>query len=156
MTMLPKFYCPTCKKFKHKWEVKIKDDTRIGWYECKWCHKNVKFSRDAIENILNKQSQLSEMESTEKDIYVYVVTLLDKGEEPNVVVFTKYKDAEKAVNMAQDAYDECYLNKVLVFNNPIFRKVDGFYSNENVPFIRTSPKHINEYERWKPDRGEWG
>lgn len=137
MTMLPKFYCPTCKKFKNRWEVILTNST-MNWYECKWCHENVKFSKDAIENMLNKQSQLSEMESADKKLYVYVVTLLDKGKEPNVIAFTKYKDAEKAVNMAQNAYDECYLNKVLVFNIPIFREVDGFYSDENMPFIRTS------------------
>ena len=52
MTMLPKFYCPTCKKFKHRWEVRIKDDTRMYWYECKWCHEQVVETVYVVENVL--------------------------------------------------------------------------------------------------------
>lgn len=52
MTMLPRFYCTTCRKFKHRWEVNRKDDTRCYWYICKWCHKPVDESVDVIEAVL--------------------------------------------------------------------------------------------------------
>lgn len=53
MTMLPRFYCTTCKKFKHRWEVRCKDNTRSYWYVCKWCHNPVDSTVDIIECVLS-------------------------------------------------------------------------------------------------------
>lgn len=53
MTMLPRFYCETCKSFKHRWEVKREDNCRFYWYTCKWCHKQVTETVYAIESMLS-------------------------------------------------------------------------------------------------------
>lgn len=53
MLMLPKFYCTNCRRFKRRWEVNIKDNTRSYWYECKWCHKPVYYTTDVVENIID-------------------------------------------------------------------------------------------------------
>lgn len=52
MTLLPRFYCNTCQKFKHRWEVKREDDTRVYWYTCKWCHKPVSETTYAVQSAL--------------------------------------------------------------------------------------------------------
>ena len=49
-----RYYCPTCKQVKKRFEVKLVNDTRFYWYECKWCHNPVKTIWKAIEDMLNK------------------------------------------------------------------------------------------------------
>lgn len=57
MTLLPRFYCDTCKKFKHRWEVKREDNTRVYWYTCKWCHEPVSETTYAIQCALGAALQ---------------------------------------------------------------------------------------------------
>ncbi len=57
--MIKKFYCPTCQKLKRRYEVKIQDDTRTWWYECKWCHEPVEFTNDVLEEYLSKNNKES-------------------------------------------------------------------------------------------------
>lgn len=58
--MLPKYYCPECGKLKNRFQVKYRDDTRSYWYECKWCHKVVIPTRNAIEQVLGLHNNLLE------------------------------------------------------------------------------------------------
>lgn len=62
--ILPKFYCPTCKKLKHVWEVKKQDDFRCYWYECRWCHKQVTYTKDVVEDIINVHERLNEIRNS--------------------------------------------------------------------------------------------
>lgn len=49
---MKKFYCPTCKKFKRRIDVKKVDDCRCYWYTCRWCHQDVKYSESVLEELL--------------------------------------------------------------------------------------------------------
>ena len=51
--MIPRFYCEYCGKFKNRFQVKRKDDTRVYWYECKWCHNHVNYTRNILEKYLS-------------------------------------------------------------------------------------------------------
>ena len=50
---MKRFYCQTCKRFKRRYEVKSE---MVGyqtyWFFCKWCHKSVMYSEDALEKTL--------------------------------------------------------------------------------------------------------
>lgn len=48
---MKKFYCPTCKEFKYRWQLKGTNDTRVGFYICRWCHNSNIYS---TESVLNK------------------------------------------------------------------------------------------------------
>jgi hypothetical protein len=53
--ILKKYYCPHCNEFKNRFQLKSK---MIGietyWFDCKWCHKSVRYTSDVILEILDK------------------------------------------------------------------------------------------------------
>lgn len=52
---MKKYYCPTCKKFKHRWELKLEDDTRVAFLTCRYCHKsNIYTTEDVMTKLVNK------------------------------------------------------------------------------------------------------
>ena len=51
---MKKLYCPTCHKFKNRFQVKkvlVRYDT--CWFECRWCHNLV----ETTENIFIKMEE---------------------------------------------------------------------------------------------------
>lgn len=55
MIILKKFYCPTCKELKSRLEVKKEDDTRCYYYVCEWCHKQVMYTENKLNEIFRKE-----------------------------------------------------------------------------------------------------
>lgn len=52
---MKKYYCPTCKKFKHRWQLKKVDDTRVAFYECRCCHNhNVYKTEDVVDMLIDR------------------------------------------------------------------------------------------------------
>jgi len=52
---LKKYYCPTCKKFKSRLQLKRKDDTRVIYFTCRWCHNsNIYTTEDILHKLINK------------------------------------------------------------------------------------------------------
>lgn len=52
---MKKYYCPTCKKFKSRWQIQRTDDTRTVFFTCKWCHNsNIYTTEDVINKVINK------------------------------------------------------------------------------------------------------
>ena len=52
---MKKYYCPTCKKFKNRWQVQRTDDTRTVFLSCKWCHhSNIYKTEDVINKLIDK------------------------------------------------------------------------------------------------------
>lgn len=50
--ILSKFYCISCGQFKNRLQVKKRDDTRSYWYDCKWCHNQVSYTKDLMAKTL--------------------------------------------------------------------------------------------------------
>ena len=49
---MKKYYCPVCNKLKSRWQVKLKDDTRSFFYECRYCHsERIYLVEDILEII---------------------------------------------------------------------------------------------------------
>lgn len=49
------YYCPTCRRFKSRWQLKKENDTRVEYYTCKWCHNsNIYLTEDIIEKLIDK------------------------------------------------------------------------------------------------------
>lgn len=52
---MKKYYCPTCKRFKNRWQLKKEDDTRVYYFTCKWCHNsNIYLTEDILEKLIDK------------------------------------------------------------------------------------------------------
>lgn len=52
---MKRYYCPTCKEFKHRRQLKLVDDTRTAFYECKWCHNhNIYKAEDIMNKLIDK------------------------------------------------------------------------------------------------------
>jgi hypothetical protein len=63
---MKKYYCPKCKKFKNRFQLKLKDDTRSYWLECRWCHEQVKLTEEVLlEVIMNVEGDNNEQEANE-------------------------------------------------------------------------------------------
>lgn len=51
---MKKYYCPTCKKFKSRWQLKKEDDFRISYYTCRWCHNsNIYTTEQVMEKLID-------------------------------------------------------------------------------------------------------
>lgn len=51
---MKKYYCPTCKKFKNRMQLKKVDDTRVAFYECRYCHShNIYTTEDVINKLIS-------------------------------------------------------------------------------------------------------
>lgn len=51
---MKRYYCPTCKKFKYRWQLKRGNDTRVMFYTCRWCHNsNIYRTEDVINKLIN-------------------------------------------------------------------------------------------------------
>ena len=51
--MIPRFFCPTCKKFKNRLQVSRRTDyVRFYWYECRWCHNVVQDTKELLQEML--------------------------------------------------------------------------------------------------------
>lgn len=51
---MKKYYCPTCKKFKSRWQLKREDDTRVAFYTCRWCHNsNIYTTEHVMEKLID-------------------------------------------------------------------------------------------------------
>lgn len=51
---MKKYYCPTCGEFKHRWQLKKVDDTRVAFYECRYCHNsNIYTTEDVMNKLIN-------------------------------------------------------------------------------------------------------
>ena len=48
---MKKYYCPNCKKFKSRLQLKREDDTRVAYFTCRWCHNSNIYT---TENVLHK------------------------------------------------------------------------------------------------------
>ena len=52
---MKKYYCPTCKRFKHRWQLKMQDDTRVCFLTCRWCHnRNIYSTEEILNKLVNK------------------------------------------------------------------------------------------------------
>ena len=52
---MKKYYCPTCKRFKNRLQLKKEDDTRTCWLTCRWCHhSNIYSIEDILEKLIDK------------------------------------------------------------------------------------------------------
>jgi RNase P subunit RPR2 len=52
---MKKYYCPTCKQFKSRWQIQRTDDTRTVFFTCKWCHNsNIYTTKDVISKLIDK------------------------------------------------------------------------------------------------------
>lgn len=50
---MKKYYCPTCKKFKSRWQLKKEDDF-ISYYTCRWCHNsNIYTTEKVMEKLID-------------------------------------------------------------------------------------------------------
>ena len=45
---MKKYYCADCKKFKNRYQLKRVDDTRVAFYECRWCHNHQIYKTEDI------------------------------------------------------------------------------------------------------------
>lgn len=59
---MKKYYCPVCRKFKSRLQLKRVDDTRVSWLTCRWCHSSNIYT---AEDLLNK---LIQVHFTEEDL----------------------------------------------------------------------------------------
>lgn len=52
---MKKYYCPNCKEFKNRFQLKRVDDTRVAWLTCRWCHEsNIYKTEDIIHKLIEK------------------------------------------------------------------------------------------------------
>ena len=52
---MKKYYCPTCNKFKSRWQLQRTDDTRSVFLTCKWCHNSdIYTTEDVINKLIDK------------------------------------------------------------------------------------------------------
>lgn len=52
---LKKYYCPNCKKFKNRLQLKREDDTRVVFFTCRWCHNsNIYNTEDILYKLIDK------------------------------------------------------------------------------------------------------
>ena len=52
---MKKYYCPTCRKFKSRWQLEKKNDIRSYFLVCRWCHRdNICRTEDILEQVINK------------------------------------------------------------------------------------------------------
>ena len=59
---MKKYYCADCKKFKHRWQLRAVDDTRIAWLTCGWCHgSNIYETEDIINKLIKKSFTKEEL-----------------------------------------------------------------------------------------------
>lgn len=56
---MKKYYCPTCKQFKNRLQLKRVDDTRVSWLTCRWCHKSNIYTTEDILQKLVESSDLN-------------------------------------------------------------------------------------------------
>lgn len=55
---MKKYYCPTCKKFKNRLQLKREDDTRFAWLTCRWCHNSNIYTAEDVFGKLIENSNL--------------------------------------------------------------------------------------------------
>lgn len=52
---MKRYYCPVCKEFKNRFQLKRVDDTRIAWLTCRWCHSsNIYDAEELIKKLVEK------------------------------------------------------------------------------------------------------
>jgi RNase P subunit RPR2 len=52
---MKRYYCPNCREFKHRWQLKREDNTRTAFYTCRWCHlSNIYTTEDIIWMLVDK------------------------------------------------------------------------------------------------------
>lgn len=52
---MKKYYCPSCGELKSRIQLKRKDDTRVAFYECRYCHSSkIYLTKDIIQILANK------------------------------------------------------------------------------------------------------
>ena len=52
---MKKYYCPNCKEFKHRWQLKREDDTLVAFFTCRWCHNsNIYLTEEILEKLIDK------------------------------------------------------------------------------------------------------
>jgi hypothetical protein len=52
---MKKYYCPTCKKLKYRWELQKRSDTRVSFLVCKWCHNsNIYKTEDVMNKLIDR------------------------------------------------------------------------------------------------------
>ena len=52
---MKKYYCPTCKQFKNRLQLKKTNDTRTAFFVCRMCHNsNIYRTEDVINKMLRK------------------------------------------------------------------------------------------------------
>lgn len=52
---MKRYYCPNCKKFKNRLQLKKEDDTRVAYLTCRWCHNsNIYTTEDILHKLINK------------------------------------------------------------------------------------------------------
>lgn len=50
---MKKYYCPKCKAFKYRCQLKKVDDTRGAWLACRWCHSsNIYTTEDVLQKLI--------------------------------------------------------------------------------------------------------
>lgn len=54
------YYCPVCKQFKNRLQLKKQDDTRVAYLTCRYCHSSNIFTTEDIMKKLISRSLLQE------------------------------------------------------------------------------------------------
>ena len=75
---MKRYYCPTCKEFKYRWQLKLVDDTRTAFYECKWCHNRNIYK---AEDVMNKLIEMNPKSLSDRRVMKYrsSVKIVDKS-----------------------------------------------------------------------------
>lgn len=56
---MKRYYCPECKAFKYRFQLKRVDDTRVAWLTCRWCHSSKIYT---TEDVMLKLIEVSELD----------------------------------------------------------------------------------------------
>lgn len=52
---MKKYYCPNCKRFKNRFQLKKENDTRVAYFTCRWCHNsNIYNITDVLHKLIEK------------------------------------------------------------------------------------------------------
>lgn len=52
---MKKYYCPNCKQFKNRFQLKKENDTRVAYFTCRWCHNSHIYEiTDVLHKLIEK------------------------------------------------------------------------------------------------------
>ena len=60
---MKKYYCPVCKEFKNRLQVKKADDTRTVFFECRYCHCQEMYLTENLIKEMAEKLRITEIHS---------------------------------------------------------------------------------------------